>query len=727
MPPPLTNKSYTKPPTKKQILAFIKTFGYDEDPKAKITSVSTFVAIKLRQPWRAILSVLNMILTGNDTRWDAAILPILQILGAFIPQRSDVDLHIKGKDSPLTKLINTIDGKFKFRMEIPDAMISGAIKQSAGYKFNKQKRLKVRRVKLMRIQKNYIDLLSKVEERQVEKDIEDTYPAKAGLKLKGVATEDPTVQSQLDLRRGSKENTYEEKDDEIDDFDMDLSDDELKGDDAAGFGVLMYNKSTESLKSTYLSPIVNCSSLKYIQNLLNKLLVHELMYLMSNLVYTDAHIISVVAILEGHPKVTSYLSGASEVPFGINVDIQATEFVLQEMFSDNADHQTSSPPANTTHSLNSLQAKAKKLMKNAKKNMRKINFKKVIAQKFKEYDQKLEALISINVSEVIEKAIQAKVLTKMKNQLPTYVLNVIAKYVKPRLNNFVHEVMKNNQISLFTTPSPTTTDDLSKMDLNLKLQNKMHQNKSHETYNTHQKLYDTLYESITLDQEALDVQDIEPSFNKRSSKKDKALMVLVQENTPAEQPQDHEEYYVRERPHIGWFTKKLGSVDAAKRRTIWFDLLLKSDIDQNEDHILGPSTVAYKNDVELEYDVDQLKASVLREAQWNNREGDVSKPRSFKRHMSKSTKPYSNFYNTDFYYLVNVSMGEKYATSLTKHFPDRWSKKIYYYQIEALNSIYHWEDGRQEFFKAEINNRSPDKVYSNNRIISVVRVDVKKK
>ncbi|GJY05907.1 hypothetical protein Tco_0371847 [Tanacetum coccineum] len=30
----------------------------------------------------------------------------------------------------------------------------------------------------------------------------------------------------------------------------------------------------------------------------------------------------------------------------------------------------------------------------------------------------------------------------------------------------------------------------------------------------------------------------------------------------------------------------------AMRRTTWFDLLLKSNIDQNEDHILGPSTVA---------------------------------------------------------------------------------------------------------------------------------------
>ncbi|GJZ54325.1 hypothetical protein Tco_0609210 [Tanacetum coccineum] len=39
-------------------------------------------------------------------------------------------------------------------------------------------------------------------------------------------------------------------------------------------------------------------------------------------------------------------------------------------------------------------------MKNAKKNMRKINFKKAVAQKFKEYDQKLETLTSINVSEI---------------------------------------------------------------------------------------------------------------------------------------------------------------------------------------------------------------------------------------------------------------------------------------------------------------------------------------
>nr|GEV63767.1 hypothetical protein [Tanacetum cinerariifolium] len=89
------------------------------------------------------------------------------------------------------------------------------------------------------------------------------------------------------------------------------------------------------------------------------------------------------------------------------------------------------------------------------------------------------------------------------------------------------------------------------------------------------------------------------------------------------------------------------------------------DIDKDENHILGPLTAAiakkfkeliqkdelsiadlegaglerlkvqYNNDVELEYHVSQLKAAVLSEAQWSSDEGDVSKPKSFERHMSK--------------------------------------------------------------------------------------------
>ncbi|GKA89659.1 hypothetical protein Tco_0811471 [Tanacetum coccineum] len=100
------------------------------------------------------------------------------------------------------------------------------------------------------------------------------------------------------------------------------------------------------------------------------------------------------------------------------------------MFLDEVAYHTSSPPANTTnypithHQQNSLQAKEKKLMQKARKNMRNINFKRTVAENFKEYDQKLEALTTINVFEVIDEVVHANVLTKIKKLIPTHVLKI---------------------------------------------------------------------------------------------------------------------------------------------------------------------------------------------------------------------------------------------------------------------------------------------------------------
>ncbi|GKE37804.1 hypothetical protein Tco_1461209 [Tanacetum coccineum] len=294
--------------------------------------------------------------------------------------------------------------------------------------------------------------------------------------------------------------------------------------------------------------------------------------------------------------------------------------------------------------------------------MRKINFKKEVTQKFREYDQKLEALTNINVFEAFEKIVQARVLIEIKKLLPTHIPTTVANYVRPYLNTSVLEVVKNNQISLFTKSS-TIADDLSDMDLKIKLLNKIYLNKSNDTHTTHH---------------------------------------------------------------------------AAKRRTTWFDLLLKSDIDQNKNNIRGPSTVTipkklkariqkdeltipnlegagleklkqqYKNDVELEYHVDQLKAAMLSEPKWDSNEDDVTK--------------------------------EKYTTSLTKHYAaryyiqgiedmisDGWCKETHHYHFEAHNGIHHWEDGRIYFFKAKMSNRSEGKVYSYLRIKSVIRIVAKKK
>ncbi|GKB09581.1 hypothetical protein Tco_0837893 [Tanacetum coccineum] len=401
-----------------------------------------------------------------------------------------------------------------FRMKIPDTMIDDTFKKSVGYKYCKSKKAEIEKSKAAEELEDKVSLQSEVEKERLYAFSSDT---------------------------------LEERTDDTDNFDMDLSDDSPQGDDdAAGFDF------------------------------------------MSNPVYTDAQTTSTVIYPKGNPELTIYISGASKVPLGTHVDVQATN-------------------------PNSLQAKAKKLMQKAKKNMRKINFKKAVAHKFSEYDQKLEALTNFNVFEAFEKAIQARVLTEIKKLLPTHIPKTLANYVKLHLNTFVLE------------------------------------NENH---------------------------------------------IL--------------------RPSTVVIAKKLKAIIQKEELTI-------ADFEGAE---LERLKQQYHNNVELEYHVDQLKAAVLSEAKWNSDENDVSKPRSFERHTSKNTKPHPSFYNNNFYYIVSLSTEEKYTTSLTKHYAarynkqgiddmisDRWCKETHSYIFEALNGIYHLEDYRIDFFKAEIINRSDNQKY----------------
>ncbi|GJY72722.1 P-loop containing nucleoside triphosphate hydrolase, partial [Tanacetum coccineum] len=97
---------------------------------------------------------------------------------------------------------------------------------------------------------------------------------------------------------------------------------------------------------------------------------------------------------------------------------------------------------------------------------------------------------------------------------------------------------------------------------------------------------------------------------------------------------------------------KSGSTDVAKIKSNSFDMLLKSNIDQNEDCIRGLSTVAVAKKIK-----ELIKKDVLTIADLEGIEDMI---------------------------------------------PDRWSKKIHPYQIDALNGIHHWDDARKDFFKAEI-------------------------
>nr|GFA06198.1 hypothetical protein [Tanacetum cinerariifolium] len=74
----------------------------------------------------------------------------------------------------------------------------------------------------------------------------------------------------------------------------------------------------------------------------------------------------------------------------------------------------------------------------------------------------------------------------------------------------------------------------------------------------------------------------------RSSRRNRSLVVILQDDTPIMQPLEKADTLNQKHFNPELFPKKSG---LAKRRMTCFDLFLKSDIDKDENHILGPSTV----------------------------------------------------------------------------------------------------------------------------------------
>nr|GEY42962.1 hypothetical protein [Tanacetum cinerariifolium] len=58
-------------------------------------------------------------------------------------------MHSEGDDLPINKLSNTVEGKFKFGIEISDAMIDDVLKKTAGYKYYKAKKVESEKAKVV--------------------------------------------------------------------------------------------------------------------------------------------------------------------------------------------------------------------------------------------------------------------------------------------------------------------------------------------------------------------------------------------------------------------------------------------------------------------------------------------------------------------------------------------------------------------------------------------------
>ncbi|GKD31915.1 retrovirus-related pol polyprotein from transposon TNT 1-94, partial [Tanacetum coccineum] len=80
------NNPFVAPPSSDTVIEYVNTLGYP----STLRNVSAMSVNALYQPWRAILSMINMCLTGKTAGYDRPRHPVLQILWGII-HRSNID------------------------------------------------------------------------------------------------------------------------------------------------------------------------------------------------------------------------------------------------------------------------------------------------------------------------------------------------------------------------------------------------------------------------------------------------------------------------------------------------------------------------------------------------------------------------------------------------------------------------------------------------------------
>ncbi|GJS89437.1 retrovirus-related pol polyprotein from transposon TNT 1-94 [Tanacetum coccineum] len=153
--PPNDNNPFVAPPSSDAVIEYVNTLGYP----STLRNVSAMSANALYQPWRSILSMINMCLTGKTAGYDRPRYPVLQILWGII-HRSNIDYAeriweefvqsiqtslLTGRT--LLQLLMEIrisliclfqtyvgkDGREIFGMPIPDALLTESIKNAPYY------------------------------------------------------------------------------------------------------------------------------------------------------------------------------------------------------------------------------------------------------------------------------------------------------------------------------------------------------------------------------------------------------------------------------------------------------------------------------------------------------------------------------------------------------------------------------------------------------------------
>ncbi|GKE04001.1 hypothetical protein Tco_1396019, partial [Tanacetum coccineum] len=311
-------------------------------------------------------------------------------------------------------------------------------------------------------------------------------------------------------------------------------------------------------------------------------------------------------------------------------------------------------------------------------------------------------LSKVDHAEAIEEFIQANVINEVKNQLPKLLPKAVSDYVQPRMESTVRDVLRKNPINLFK-PSSKPTDSSTEYELKNMLYDKIQESGSFKEHEKHLDLYNDLIGSIGLDDAiAKDetIQDVaieieepvednvvnaeEQPQDDAAPKRDNSIWfkqdVVVRPETP--DPEWHKEPNADDAPEQNWFNELVN----AEKDPLTFDDLMGSTVDftkfaknrLKKDKITkadleGPAFKLLKgtcrNNIELEYNLEQCYLALSDQLDWANPEGDkcpydMSKPLPLQGPPGHLTILVDFFFNNDLEYLKTGNKERKYVASL---------------------------------------------------------------
>ncbi|GJU02998.1 hypothetical protein Tco_1113336 [Tanacetum coccineum] len=123
------NNPFEAPPSSDTIIEYVNTLGYP----TTLRNVSAMSVNALYQPWRAIMSMINMCLTGKTAGFDRPRHPeFVQSIQTFLTDWKNLATEARGKKKTLHLLIPNVrfigkDGREVFGMPIPDSLLTDEI------------------------------------------------------------------------------------------------------------------------------------------------------------------------------------------------------------------------------------------------------------------------------------------------------------------------------------------------------------------------------------------------------------------------------------------------------------------------------------------------------------------------------------------------------------------------------------------------------------------------